>query len=117
MKGLMISFFLFFVTLTAAQNILVSEGLDVRTDLSYELLGDFGDKYMVASYSEDKFSLHNYDSELYLTSEQEFYLPDKKARIIHVYPFEDRFSVLYTLPERDSILLINQSYQSNFEKL
>lgn len=117
MKGLMISFFLVLTTLTTAQNILVSEGLDVRTDLSYELLGDFGDKYMVASYVDDKFTLYNYDTELYLTSEQEFYLPDKKAKIIHVYPFEDRFSVLYTIPDRDTVLLINQSYKINFEKI
>src|SRR5690625_284585 len=96
MKGLATSFLLIYVTLLTGQSILVSEGLDIRSDLSYELLGDFGDKYMVASYSDDKFTIHNYDTELFLTSEQEFFLPEKRARIIHVYPYEDRFSLLYT---------------------
>lgn len=117
MKGLITSFLLIYATLLTGQSILVSEGLDIRSDLSYELLGDFGDKYMVASYSDDKFTIHNYDSELFLSSEQEFFLPDKKARIIHIYPFEDRFSLLYTMPERDTIWVINQSYGTNFDKL
>jgi len=117
MKGLATSFLLIYVTLLTGQSILVSEGLDIRSDLSYELLGDFGDKYMVASYSDDKFTIHNYDTELFLTSEQEFFLPEKRARIIHVYPYEDRFSLLYTLPDRDTIWVVNQSYNSTFDKL
>lgn len=98
------------------QNILVSEGLDVRTDRTYELLGHFGDKYMVASYGTDVFTIHNYDTELYLTSSQEFNLPDKRCRIVHMYPFENNYYVLYTTENRDTIFVVNQSYLPNMEK-
>lgn len=117
MKGLIISFLVALTSVLSAQNILISEGLDVRSDLTYELLGDLGDGYMVASYSGDQVTVHVYDREMYITSHQEFILPDKKAKIIHVYPHEDHFSVLYTLPTRDTLLVINQSYKSNFERL
>lgn len=97
------------------QNILVSEGLDVRTDRTYELLGHYEDKYMVISYGTNVFSIHNYDRNLFLTSSQEFELPDKRCRIIHAYPYEERFFLLYTTEKQDTIYVVNQSYHANFE--
>lgn len=117
MKNIFFSFCLFFAGTCFSQNIIVSEGLDIRTDRTYELLGDFGDKYMIASYSDDLFTLHNFNSELYLTSAQDFKLPDKKCRIIHMYPYEDRYFALYSAEEKDTLFIVNQSYQSNFEKI
>lgn len=117
MKNIITSFYLLFCTLCYSQNILVSEGLDVRTDRTYELLGHYGDKYMVASYASDMFVIHNYNKDLFLTSSQEFNLPGKRSRIIHMYPFEDRFFVLYSAEDQDSLYIVNQSYQPNFEKI
>ncbi|MBY5957314.1 hypothetical protein KUV50_04140 [Membranicola marinus] len=117
MKFTIFSFFLFLTTTVFSQNIVVSEGLDVRTDRTYELLGDFEDKYMIASYSEDAFTLHNFNQDLFLTSAQEFNLPHKKCRIIHMYSYEDRYFVLYSAEEKDTLYIVNQSYQPNFEKI
>lgn len=115
MKQVLVSVFLFCSAALYSQNIIVSEGLDVRTDRTYELLGHYGDKYLVISYGTDVFTVHNYDQELYLTSSQEFNLPDNRCRIIHVYPYEDRYFVLYTTEKQDTIYIVNQSYLANFE--
>src|SRR5680860_985333 len=117
MKNIIFTFFILYTGLCHSQNIVVSEGLDVRTDQTYELLGHFGDKYMVASYSGDEFMIHNYNQELYLTSSQEFNLPNKRSRIIHIYPYENRYNVLYSEEDHDTLYVVNQSYQPNFEKI
>ncbi len=114
---LLLALYFFIPAYGYCQNIVVSEGLDVRTDRTYELLGHFGDKYMVLSYGTDVFTVHNYDQELYLTSSQDFNLPDKRCRIIHVYPFEDRYFVLYTTEKQDTVYVVNQSYLANFEQV
>jgi len=117
MKWYCVSILMLFATLSWSQYILVSEGLEVRTDRTYELLGHYSDKYMVLSYGTNVFSIHNYDQNLFLTSTQEFELPDRRCRIIHAYPFENRFFVLYTTEKQDTIYVVNQSYHSNFEKI
>lgn len=117
MKNIIFSFCLLFTGMCFGQNIVVSEGLDVRTDRTYELLGDFGDKYMIASYADDHFTIHNFNKELYLTSSQDFNLPDKRCRIIHVYPYEDQYFVMYSAEDHDTLFIVNQSYQPNFEKI
>lgn len=117
MKYIIFTCVFFCTSFLAGQNILVSEGLDVRSDQTYELLGKFDEKYMIASYANEVFTMHNYNKDLFLTSKQEFNLPDKRARIIHVYPFEKQFFVLYSIEEKDTLFVINQSYQPNFEKV
>ncbi|WP_236979312.1 hypothetical protein [Membranihabitans maritimus] len=99
------------------QRILVSEALDVRTDLTYELLGKFGDKYMLASYSDYEFTIHNYNPELYLTSNQEFELENKNSDIIHIFsdPNEERFNILHAIKDRDTTYVVNQPYKPNLE--
>ncbi len=115
MIRILITILVFLAHQSWGQNILVSEGLDVRTDRTYELLGQFNDKYMVISYGTNVFSVHNYNENLFLSSTQEFELSDRRSKIIHAYPYEDRFFVLYTTESSDSLYVVNQSYRSNFE--
>ncbi|WP_236969969.1 hypothetical protein [Membranihabitans marinus] len=116
MKYLALLAFSCFLSFGFGQNILVSESMDIRTDLTYELLGQYGDNYLVASYSDFKFSIHNFNNELFLTSNQEFELEDKKSRIIHIYPDKEHFNILYSTVDKDFSYVINMPYNKSLER-
>jgi len=86
-----------------AQTVTISDEVNIRSDYSYELLGDINDNIVLFRDSGRKKYLNVFDNKLSHKYERELRLEKSNVLFHGVVPFDTCFHMLYSYSEKDSV--------------
>jgi len=102
---------LLFPVLLSAQTMHISEGLNIRSDYGYELIGRLRDRILVFRDKYDEFEIQAYDQQMRPAWNRELEGLDKRGvQIIAITAGKNDFSVIYKLRRRGQVLLRLHKY-------
>jgi hypothetical protein len=97
--------------LTTAQSMYISEGVSIRNDYGYELIGRLRDRILVFRDKYDEYEIQAYDQQMRSVWNRELNDLDKKGmNVLSVVPGKNDFSIVYKLRRRGQILLRLHKY-------
>jgi hypothetical protein len=91
----LLPFFFFFSFTATGQIVSVSEPLNLRDDIAYQVIGQPREEVLLLRDKNDYFEIQAFDSGLHATWNKEYKLEEFRSKILEVVPFVDGFYVLY----------------------
>jgi len=99
-------FFSFFLVSADAQSMLVSEGLAIRTDYGYELVGRLRDRILLFRDKYDEFEVQAYDNQMRLSWSRKMDDLDRRGvQIISVVAGKNDFAIIHKLRRKGTYQL------------
>lgn len=98
-----------------AQEVSISEEMNIRNYFAYELVGQVNDKYVVLRDKGYEKEIDIFNQFMERTLSSEILLEDKKASLLSSYSLDTSFSLIYTYPHRDSFVLKQRIYNQRIE--
>lgn len=109
--ALLISLFFFCVTAAlSAQRIMVSDELPLRSDISYEIIGEFGDQVLLFRDKSVSFEVQAFDANMRSSWTKELELLKRSPEVIGINTIRDSFTVFYRHRDRGDYLIRAQRY-------
>lgn len=96
---------LFGASWTAAQKVTISDELPMRTDLSYDIIGELRGKVLLFRNEVNKFGVQAFDENMRSSWEKEIELDKKLINLIGITSTSDSFTLFYYFRERGSTIL------------
>lgn len=111
-KALLLGFALcWFISPALAQNMSISDGLSIRNDYGYEIVGRLRDRILLFRDKYDDFEIQAYDSQMHPVWNKELEGLDKRGiQIIAVLGGKNDFSIIYKLRRRGYTMLKVHKY-------
>ncbi|MBK8879713.1 MAG: hypothetical protein IPN74_14610 [Haliscomenobacter sp.] len=92
-------------SLAAAQKVTISDELPMRTDLSYDIIGELKGKVLLFRNEVNKFGIQAFDENMRSSWEKEIELDKKLINLIGITSTSDSFTLFYYFRERGSTIL------------
>lgn len=106
-------FLAFIAQIIKAQEVTVSEEINMRSDEGYALLGKFKDRFLVFhTQSGDKFEVQSFDEKMRLSWKKDLFLDKKNPKILEVIPYNNHFTIIYTCRKKGDFLLKAAKYDA-----
>ncbi len=95
----------------SSQNVLVSEGLSIRNDYGYEIIGRLRDRILLFRDRFNEFEVQAFDNQMRLVWSKELSDLDRKGmQVLAVVPGRNDFSVVYKVRRRSNTVLRIHKY-------
>jgi len=93
-----------------AQNITISEGLSIRNDVAYHLVGDLKGNLLLFRDEATDFEVQAFSRSLHLSWKKKIALDKKRPEVIDVTETQQNFSVIYQFNRKRDLLLKVHKY-------
>jgi hypothetical protein len=111
MRHLLLLLLLFMPSLFTAQTMYISEGISIRNDYGYELIGRLRDRILIFRDKYDEFEVQAYDQQMHPAWNRELEDLDKKrVKILAVVAGKNDFSIVYKFRHRAQVMLRLHKY-------
>ena len=101
---------LFFLFQGSAQAVLVSEGIQLKNESAYYLLGKMRDNYLLFRDRTTEFEVQGFNSRLEESWTKEIELDKRLPKVLHVEGYNDAFYVFYRFREKSETILKVHKY-------
>lgn len=105
-------FFLGFCFSLAAQQIMVSDELPLRSDISYEIIGEFNKQVLVFRDKSVSFEVQAFDENMRSSWTKEIELLKRSPEVIGINSIRDSFTIFYRHRERGDYLIRAHRYNA-----
>lgn len=95
-----------------AQQIMVSDELPLRSDISYEIIGEFGDQVLLFRDKSVSFEVQAFDENMRSSWTKEIELLKRSPEVIGINAIRDSFTVFYRHRERGSYFIRAHRYNA-----
>jgi hypothetical protein len=103
--------FYFLPFVSQGQNLVVSEGISLRNDYGYELIGRLRDRILLFRDKYDEFEVQAFDNQLRLSWSRKMEdLEKRNVQVLSIVGSKNDFSIIYKLRQRSRSMLLVHKY-------
>jgi len=95
MKRIILFLTICFPIFLSAQTVTVSEGLTIRNDKGYAIIGKYKDKFLLYREKQTSFEIQAFDNKMRTSWKKEIELDKKRPAPLEIVPAKDYFSLVY----------------------
>ena len=106
-----IPFFLFSIY-ASAQMITVSEPLNIRNDLAYDIIGELKDRILLFRDKESEYEIQAFDDKMNMLWSKELTFEKKKVKVIGLISSKEDFHLIYHYKKKGKLYLKLHHYDS-----
>ena len=96
----------------SSQNILVSEDIILRNDITYDLIGEISDQLLLFRDQKTSFEVQAFDKNMQRTWEKELELDKRQPKVLEVLPDRDHFTIIYRFRWKGNTILKAHKYDA-----
>jgi hypothetical protein len=115
MKWLLIAAFCLPVALTA-QKLVLSEELPLRTDMSYDIIGEIKGRVLIFRNRVDKFEVQAFDDQMRSSWSKPVELEKRNPSVLGINTVRDSFSIIYTCKEKGNTVIRADLFDASANK-
>ncbi|MCB9081482.1 MAG: hypothetical protein H6555_07215 [Lewinellaceae bacterium] len=105
MKYIALLIGLFLVNTLSAQKITVSDEIPLRTDVSYEIIGELKGRVLLFRNQTTRFEVQAFDERMQTSWSKELEFDKRMLTVLGINTFDDQFTIFYRFRERGSTLI------------
>ena len=102
---------------TAAQEIIISEEINVKNDFSYEIIGWSNGETLLFRDKVLRYDILAYDADLVFKWSKEVTFEKKKINIIGFVKGEDNFTVVYHFRDRNDVYVLSRKFDAEGDEI
>lgn len=112
MKDLLLLVVMLYSSLIGAQSVTISEPLSLRSDISYELVGDLEGQMLLFRDQANSFKITAFDQNMRQKWEKELELDKRQPKVIGLFADKSEFVVFYYFRHKSKTLLKAHKYNA-----
>ncbi|MEM1215067.1 MAG: hypothetical protein AAGJ82_05255 [Bacteroidota bacterium] len=89
------------VAITSAQEMVVSEEISINADLSYDLIGEYGEQILLFRNAKTNFKIHAFNAQMRASWDKELVLDKRLPKVLGILPTPEDFSLIYSYRKRN----------------
>lgn len=105
-----IVFLFLFPLLPSAQTVSVSEDMNLRNDLSYEIIGEMKNQFLLFRDKNTEFQVHAFNSSMKKQWEKELELDKRQPKVLGVFANQNNFTLIYRFRKKGHTILKAHKY-------
>lgn len=96
--------------LVSAQEVLVSDDINIRNNYSYDLLGEIGDRIILFRDAGNEYLMETFDEDMSTSLSTSLVFETEKVDIYNVLGLDSTFQIMYGYYTKDSIKVMSRRY-------